>query len=131
MATHGNRYKWGTLPVAIVSVFLGISAFGFVTASIIFSRNLLAEYGPESIPVTGSPVIPLSSLGIILVAVTLGFLLGLTGLIAGCSSLPEKKEKAHVKICRWLTTIGITFSLITMFIDFILMSFLRTFVTVP
>jgi hypothetical protein len=128
MAITLGKARRAALPGALISLLLGLAATGIIIIAIQWlSQSSIVAYLNRSLKAPETPGIPLA----LLIAAAAGFLLGLVGLVIGCSCLPNGTGEARSRLCTWFAGAGIGFSLVTMLTDFMLISLLRLFLPVP
>ena len=128
MAITLGKTRSTVLPGALISLLLGLLAMGIIIISIHWlSQSSIVASLNRSMNASETPGIPMA----VLIAAAAGFLLGLVGLVIGCGCLPDGTGQPRSRLCTWFAGAGIGFSLVTMLIEFILISLLRLFLPVP
>jgi len=128
MAIHQFQVERRNVPVALVSLILGVIAFGIIIlALLIFVNSPIQQYLMFGIPINLTLEIPLA----ILASTVAAFGFGILGIVSGCSSLPKQAGEPHAGLCKWVSGIGMGISMITILIDFILIALLRVLIRVP
>jgi hypothetical protein len=116
------------VPGALISLLLGFMALGLSTISIdAIIKGPLGASLRFNTGTSGAPAVPLALLAVVMA----GFLVGLVGLLLGINCLPSAAGQVRGKLCTWLAGSGIGISLITLLVDFGLISILRLFLPVP
>jgi hypothetical protein len=128
MAIPLQQIRKGAFSGALISFLLGLVAMGIIIISIQWlSQSFIIAYLNRSLAAPETPGIPLA----LLISAAAGFLLGLVGLVIGCSCLPNGSGQPRSRLCTWFAGTGIGFSLVTMLSDFLLISYLRLFLPMP
>ncbi len=68
--------------------------------------------------------IPGEVLSLVVTLPGIGFLLAM-GIFAGFSASPEKDADNHTQTCKWICCLGIGLSLVAIFINMLIISYLR------
>ncbi len=106
---------------ALTSLIVGVTAFGIVIFLLILSSN---DFMSDSLN-AGLPAIPGNLLTVVVTLPGIGFLLALAGIIAGFSASPEKDADNRTQTCKWICRLGIGLSLVAIFINMLIISYLR------
>jgi hypothetical protein len=123
---NARRFQsvWGISLTALTSLTVGASAWGVVFfLLILFSNNLM----PATLA-AGLSAIPADVLRLVVTWPGTCFLLALAEIIAGFSAIPEKGADNRTRTCKWSCRIGISLSVAAIFIDMLLISYLRVLV---
>jgi hypothetical protein len=115
------RSVWGISLTALTSLIVGLAALGIVFfLLILFSNNLK----PDTLS-AGVSAISDETLRLVVTWPGIGFLLALAGIIAGFSASPEKSEDERTQACKWICRLGISLSLAAIFMEVMIISYLR------
>jgi hypothetical protein len=111
----------GNSLTALASLLMGVAALGIVFFLLaIFSRTV----NPDSLA-AGASAISQDLLRIIVTWPGIGFLLALFGLIAGFCATPDQASDDRTLSCKWICRLGISLSLAAIFVDMLIISYLR------
>lgn len=107
---------FGRSLTAFFSLLIGLASVSLLVLAILSLPPRAAgedSASSLSIPVTGSVALP-SGIGLSLAGSSVGFLLGLAGVIAGCSCLPENRAELHARLRSWLAGSAIVLGALAM-----------------
>jgi len=106
---------------ALASLIVGITAFGIVFYLLVLFSNSLDHITLAA----GASTISQNLLQIIVTWPGIAFLLALAGIIVGFSAIPEKGTDDRSRLCKWICGTGISLSLLAIFADMLIISYLR------
>jgi hypothetical protein len=112
---------WGISLTALTSLIVGVAAWSIVIfLLILFSNNFMPR-----ILAAGPWVISGDILRLVVTWPGIGFLLALAGIITGLSAIPENSADDHTQACKWTCRVGIGLCLAAIFIDMLIIFYLR------